>query len=123
MVYSAVNGLWPSFFTEMFDARVRYTGFAIGTQIGFLLAGFAPSIGFAIMSEGVAGWVPVAIFAAACGLVSAVGAFTAGRPTAPRSGTSARADHAPPAHLGGWAPSAPGPGWGRASAGVRSCRW
>jgi MFS family permease len=77
VVYSAVNGLWPSFFTEMFDARVRYTGFAIGTQIGFLLAGFAPSIGFAIMSEGVAGWVPVAIFAAACGLVSAVGAFTA----------------------------------------------
>ncbi len=77
VVYSAVNGLWPSFFTEMFDARVRYTGFAIGTQIGFLIAGFAPSIGFAIMSGGGHGWVPVAIFAAACGLVSAIGALTA----------------------------------------------
>ena len=76
LVYSAVNGLWPAFFTEMFDARVRYTGFAVGTQIGFLIAGFAPSIGFAIMGEGPTAWVPVAVFAAGCGVVSAVAALT-----------------------------------------------
>ncbi|MFP5071907.1 MFS transporter [Pseudonocardia nantongensis] len=77
LVYSAVNGLWPAFFTEMFDARVRYTGFAVGTQIGFLIAGFAPSIGFAITGEGPTAWVPVAVFAAGCGVVSAVAALTA----------------------------------------------
>ena len=77
VLYSAVNGLWPAFFTEMFDARVRYSGFAVGTQIGFLIAGFAPSIGFAIMTDGVSGWLPVAVFAGACGLVSAVAALTA----------------------------------------------
>jgi MFS family permease len=77
LLYSAMNGLWPAFFTEMFDARVRYSGFAIGTQIGFLIAGFAPSIGFAIMTDGASGWLPVAIFAGGCGLFSAAAAFTA----------------------------------------------
>ncbi|MEJ8279490.1 MFS transporter [Pseudonocardia spirodelae] len=77
VVYSAVNGLWPAFFTEMFDARVRFTGFAVGTQIGFLIAGFAPSIAFAIMGEGPTAWVPVALFALGCGVVSAVAALTA----------------------------------------------
>lgn len=77
LVYSAVNCLWPAFFTEMFDARVRFTGFAVGTQIGFLIAGFAPSIAFAIMGEGPTAWVPVALFGAGCGIVSAVAALTA----------------------------------------------
>ncbi|MCM3847133.1 MHS family MFS transporter [Pseudonocardia sp. DR1-2] len=77
LVYSAVNGLWPAFFTEMFDARVRFTGFAVGTQIGFLIAGFAPSIAFAIMGEGPTAWVPVALFSLGCGVVSAVAALTA----------------------------------------------
>ncbi|MER5390247.1 MFS transporter [Saccharopolyspora sp. NPDC002686] len=77
VAYSAVNGIWPAFFTEMFDARVRYTGFAIGTQIGFLIAGFSPSIGVAIMGEGGSSWVPVAVFAAICGVVSAIAALTA----------------------------------------------
>lgn len=77
VAYSAVNGLWPSFFTEMFDARVRYTGFAIGTQTGFLLAGFSPSIAVAITGGTGATWWPVAAFAAVCGVVSAVAGLTA----------------------------------------------
>lgn len=75
--YSMVNGLWPSFFAEMFAAPVRYTGFAIGTQLGFLLAGFAPSIGFALLGPGIDGWVPVAVFTASCMVLSAIAAFTA----------------------------------------------
>jgi len=77
IAYSAVNGLWPSFFTEMFDARVRYTGFAIGTQIGFLLAGFSPSIAVAITGGGQTMWWPVAVFALGCGAISAATAWTA----------------------------------------------
>jgi MFS family permease len=77
VAYSGLNGLWPAFFSETFATRVRYTGFAVGSQFGFLLAGFAPAIGFAIMGEGVNGWVPVAVFSAVCGVVSALAAFSA----------------------------------------------
>jgi MFS family permease len=75
--YSGVNALWPAYFSELFAAPVRYSGFAIGSQFGFLLAGFAPAIGYAIMSDGPTGWVPVAIFACVCGLASAIAVFTA----------------------------------------------
>jgi len=39
IIYSAANGVWPSLYGEMFDTRVRLSGMAIGTQIGFALAG------------------------------------------------------------------------------------
>lgn len=39
VVYSAANGTWPSLYGEMFDTRVRLSGMAIGTQIGFALGG------------------------------------------------------------------------------------
>lgn len=75
--YSGVNALWPAYFSELFAAPVRYSGFAIGSQFGFLLAGFAPSICYLLLADGVNGWIPVAVFAAACGLISAVAVFTA----------------------------------------------
>ena len=52
LVYSAANGIWPSFYGEMFDTRVRYSGMAIGTQIGFALGGFSPAIAAAIVGDG-----------------------------------------------------------------------
>ena len=76
-MFASGRGLWPAFFAEMFAAPVRYSGFAIGTQLGFLLAGFAPSIGFALLGTGIDGWVPVAVFTASCLVVSAIAAFTA----------------------------------------------
>ena len=48
VVYSATNGVWPSFYGEMFPTRVRLSGMAIGTQIGFAIAGFAPTFAAAI---------------------------------------------------------------------------
>ena len=42
--YAAANAVWPSFYGEMFSTRVRFSGMAIGTQLGFLMAGFAPTI-------------------------------------------------------------------------------
>lgn len=56
IAYSASNGIWPSFFAEMFDTRVRLSGMAIGTQIGFALAGFAPTIAVALMTSGPNPW-------------------------------------------------------------------
>jgi MFS family permease len=48
--------IWPSLYGEMFDTRVRLSGMAIGTQIGFALGGFAPTISAALLREGPDGW-------------------------------------------------------------------
>ncbi|MFJ2114412.1 MULTISPECIES: MFS transporter [unclassified Streptomyces] len=71
VVYSAANGIWPSLYGEMFSTRVRLSGMAIGTQIGFAVAGF--SVGFAAEIAGPGGdnWLGVATFTAAfCALSS-----------------------------------------------------
>ncbi len=72
IVYSAANGVWPSLYGEMFSTRVRLSGLAIGTQIGFALGGFAPSISAAILGPGANGWMPVAFFVSAAGIVAAI---------------------------------------------------
>jgi MFS family permease len=77
IVYSASNAIWPSLYGEMFDTRVRLSGMAIGTQIGFALGGFAPSISAAIMGEGPNGWMPVAALVTVSCLVSSAAIFTA----------------------------------------------
>ena len=77
VVYSAANGVWPSLYGEMFNTRVRLSGMAIGTQIGFALGGFAPTISAAILKPGADGWVPVAIFVSATAIISAISAATA----------------------------------------------
>ncbi|MCK1388026.1 MFS transporter [Bradyrhizobium sp. 21] len=77
IVYAAPNAIWPSFYAEMFEARVRYSGTAIGTQLGFLAAGFTPLISASLVGEGPNGWIPVAIFVACCCVISAAAAATA----------------------------------------------
>lgn len=77
VVYAAANATWPSFYSEMFPARVRYSGVAIGTQIGFMSSGFLPLVAAAILGEGRMGWVPVAIVVAVCSLIAAAAASTA----------------------------------------------
>ncbi|WP_182346988.1 MFS transporter [Tomitella gaofuii] len=75
--YSAPNAIWPSFYAEWFNTRVRYTGIAVGTQIGFALAGFAPMIAWALIGDSETNWLPVAILTAVCCVVSAGAAMTA----------------------------------------------
>lgn len=77
VAYSAANGVWPSFYGEMFDTRVRYSGMAIGTQVGFAIAGFAPLISAAILRDGIDGWVPVAVFTSVAAVLAAGCAATA----------------------------------------------
>ncbi len=77
VVYSAANGVWPSFYGEMFDTRVRYSGMAIGTQVGFAIAGFAPLISEALLGDGLNGWLPVAVFTTCAALIAAGCAATA----------------------------------------------
>jgi MFS family permease len=77
VTYSAANGIWPSLYGEMFDTRVRYSGTAIGTQIGFALGGFSPLIAAAIVGDGPSGWWPVAFLTAAAATVAGLCALTA----------------------------------------------
>jgi MFS family permease len=77
VVYSAANGVWPALYGEMFDTRVRLSGMAIGTQIGFALGGFAPAISAALLRDGPSGWMPVALFTTATAVVAAVSAWSA----------------------------------------------
>lgn len=75
--YAAANAVWPSFYAEMFSSQVRFSGLAIGTQIGFLMAGFAPSIVAALGGLEANGWVQISIFTAAISLIASVAAMTA----------------------------------------------
>ncbi|MEP7057911.1 MAG: MFS transporter [Caldimonas sp.] len=77
VVYSAANGVWPALYGEMFDTRVRLSGMAIGTQIGFALGGFAPTISAALLGTGPNGWVPVATFTTVAAVVAALSAWSA----------------------------------------------
>lgn len=77
VVYSAANGVWPALYGEMFDTRVRLSGMAIGTQIGFALGGFAPTISAAVIGEGPNGWMPVAVFVTVAAVIAAISAMTA----------------------------------------------
>lgn len=75
VLYSGFNGIWPSFFAEQFAAPVRYTGMAMGNQLGLVLAGFAPMIAGLLLIPGVNGWVPVAVFGTVCMLIAAVSVY------------------------------------------------
>jgi MFS family permease len=75
--YAASNAVWPSFYAEMFSTKVRFSGLAIGTQLGFLMAGFAPAIVAAMGGIKPGGWVQISIFTAVICGIAAVSALTA----------------------------------------------
>ncbi|GAA1988740.1 MFS transporter [Microbacterium pumilum] len=75
--YAAANAVWPSFYGEMFSTRVRFSGVAIGTQIGFLMAGFAPAIVTALGGVKEGGWVVISVFTAVIALIASASALTA----------------------------------------------
>lgn len=75
--YAAANAVWPSFYGEMFSTRVRFSGMAIGTQLGFLMAGFAPSIVAALGGVREGGWVVISAFTAVICLIATLSAVTA----------------------------------------------
>ncbi len=77
VVYSAMNGIQPSLYGEMFPTRVRLSGMAIGTQIGFAIGGFAPTAAAAIAGDGPNGWVPVALYVLGSSLLAAIAVATA----------------------------------------------
>ena len=75
--YAAANAVWPSFYAEMFSTKVRFSGLAIGTQLGFLMAGFAPSIVAALGGLEPGGWVVISLFTASISVIASISALTA----------------------------------------------
>ena len=75
--YAAANAVWPSFYAEMFSTKVRFSGLAIGTQLGFLMAGFAPAIVTSLGGVEHGGWKIIAAFTAVICLVATASALTA----------------------------------------------
>jgi MFS family permease len=75
-VYSLPNAVWPVTYAEYFPTRVRLSGMAIGTQFGFALAGFTPTIAGALLAGDAANWYKVAAFTAGACAVSALAVLT-----------------------------------------------
>jgi MFS family permease len=75
--YTAANAVWPSFYGEMFSTKVRFSGVAVGTQLGFLVAGFTPSIVTALGGVREGGWVVISVFTAVVALIASASALTA----------------------------------------------
>ncbi|HVK28503.1 MAG TPA: MFS transporter [Nocardioides sp.] len=69
VVYSMPNAVWPATYAEYFPTSVRLSGMAIGTQFGFALAGFTPTIAGWLLDGDAGNWYRVAAFVvAACGI-------------------------------------------------------
>ncbi|MEX5237884.1 MFS transporter [Kocuria arenosa] len=75
--YAMSNSIYPGWFPELFNVRVRYSGMAIGLQIGILCAGFTPSLGTALVGGEPANWGPAAWIVAASSIIATIGALWA----------------------------------------------
>jgi MFS family permease len=76
VVYSMPNAVWPATYAEYFPTSVRLSGMAVGTQFGFALAGFTPTIAGALMAGNADNWVRVAAFAVGACVISAIAVLT-----------------------------------------------
>lgn len=75
--YAMSNAIYPAWFSELFNVKVRYSGMAIGLQIGIVCAGFTPLLGTALVGAEKANWAPAAWIVAASSILALVGALWA----------------------------------------------
>lgn len=75
--YAASNAIYPAWFSELFNVKVRYSGMAIGLQIGILCAGFTPLLGTALVGADKANWGPAAWIVAGSTVLAVIGALWA----------------------------------------------
>jgi MFS family permease len=80
VVYTATSAVWPAFYGEMFPAAVRLSGTALGTQIGFAIAGFVPTVISATVGSGKDAWLGAALITAGLCAVNIIAVLT-GRET------------------------------------------
>jgi MFS family permease len=78
VAYQGFNGIFPSFFPELFHTRVRVSGMAIGQNVGTTLTALLPALFVAIAPPGSTN-LPLKIGALTLGIcvIAAIAAFTA----------------------------------------------
>lgn len=81
VIYSMPNAVWPATYAEYFPTNVRLSGMAIGTQFGFALAGFTPTIATSLMDGDADNWYKVALFACGAVVLSALAVLSGPRDT------------------------------------------
>jgi MFS family permease len=62
--YSGCAGVYTSYFPELFSVKTRFTGMALGLQVGLVFSGFAPTIATGMVGEDPANWMPAAVLGA-----------------------------------------------------------
>lgn len=91
--YVMSNGVYPSWFSELYNRKVRYSGMAVSLQVGIMLSGFTPMIASALAGERteevvnefgemetitiIANWHPAAWLVVICSALAFIGAITA----------------------------------------------
>jgi MFS family permease len=76
VLYSGYAGTAFALWNEQFDTKVRMSGVAVGTQFGFALGGFAPTIAAALAGPDLASWGPVAAFTSATAVIAVISVLT-----------------------------------------------
>lgn len=73
IIWAPITAVLGTMFSEIFDAKVRYTGVTLGYQIGAALAGgTAPLVATALLANFDNSYVPVAIYIIFTALISLV---------------------------------------------------
>ncbi|WP_270179760.1 MFS transporter [Alkalihalobacillus sp. CinArs1] len=73
IIWSPITAVLGTLFSEIFDAKVRYTGISLGYQIGAALAGgTAPLVATALLARFSDSYVPVALYIIFTALVSLI---------------------------------------------------
>ncbi len=70
--YYAANSVWPSLYGGAFASKVRLSGLAIGTQIGFMIAAQTPTLAAYLMNYSSSEWIPAAIIVSISCVISAL---------------------------------------------------
>lgn len=78
IAHNSINAVQPSFFTELFGPKVRYSGASIGAQLGAIVAGgFTPFIAKGLTTLDNNDWTLVATYVVIAALVAAYAAWRA----------------------------------------------
>ncbi|NIH88357.1 MFS transporter [Amycolatopsis granulosa] len=71
--HDAISAIQSSYYPELFDVRVRFSGTALSRQIGSMIGGgFAPFIATGLVAWSGGGWLPVALYLVGATLISLV---------------------------------------------------
>lgn len=77
LAWSAANSVSAAFVAEMFPTRLRYTGAALGSQLGIIVVGFTPAMMAAATGPHGWGWPLAAALGATLLLLAALGGLAA----------------------------------------------